>query len=77
MSKSKKKEKHLNIKPKIDKSLEVLENDYWGKPRDDDTNLVKKCHGLRQVPIKNLSEEDFPENQIFIEEDGRIFYIQN
>tara|TARA_Y100001972_G_scaffold128563_1_gene190209 strand:- start:2307 stop:3524 length:1218 start_codon:yes stop_codon:yes gene_type:complete len=27
--------------------------------------------------IKKLSEEDFPENQIFIEEDGRIFYIQN
>ncbi len=27
--------------------------------------------------IKKLSEEDFPENKIFIEEDGRIFYIQN
>ncbi len=27
--------------------------------------------------IKKLSEEDFPENEIFIEEDGRIFYIQN
>ncbi|XOV90928.1 MAG: CapA family protein [Bacteroidota bacterium] len=27
--------------------------------------------------IKKLTEEDFPENKIFIEEDGRIFYIQN
>ena len=32
---------------------------------------------IAATTIKNLSEEDFPENQIFIEEDGRIFYIQN
>ncbi len=27
--------------------------------------------------IKKLTAEDFPESQIFIEDDGRIFYIQN
>ena len=42
------------------------------------TNGPLKDSGMTAATtIKKLSEEDFPENQIFIEDDGRIFYIQN
>ena len=38
---------------------------------------IKDPLGQAITTIKKLSEEDFPENEIIIEEDGRIFYIQN
>ncbi len=34
-------------------------------------------NGVVASTIKKLSEEDFPENKIIIEDDGRIFYLQN
>ena len=39
------------------KSLENLENDYWGEPTYD-SHLVKTCHSLRKKPIKDFEIED-------------------
>jgi hypothetical protein len=39
------------------KTLETLENDYWGKP-DYDSHLVKRCHELRKIPLENFTTED-------------------
>lgn len=47
-----------SIKPKLEKSLEELENNKWGEPKEDDTNLVSKCLKLRRIPIQDLDEED-------------------
>lgn len=39
------------------KSLEVLENDFWGEP-EFDSYLVTTCHRLRKIPIQDLSPEN-------------------
>lgn len=40
-----------------EKTLENLENDYWGEPTND-SHLVKSCHSLRKKPIKDFETED-------------------
>ena len=40
----------------LEKSLEQIENDYWGKPTYP-SNLVKTCHKIRTIPLKDLSVE--------------------
>lgn len=40
------------------KSLETLENHYWGDPADAPTNLVKRCIKLSKVPVQNFSLAD-------------------
>ena len=40
------------------KSLETLENHYWGDPADAPTNLVKRCIELSKVPVQNFSLGD-------------------
>jgi hypothetical protein len=39
------------------KTLENLENDYWGNPNYD-SYLVRRCHELRKIPLENFSVED-------------------
>ena len=39
------------------KTLEVLENDFWGEP-DFHSYLVLNCHKLRKVPLNELTTED-------------------
>jgi CDI immunity proteins len=39
------------------KTLENLENDFWGKP-DYDSHLVTRCHELRKLPLENFTTED-------------------
>jgi hypothetical protein len=39
------------------KTLEVLENDFWGTPKFE-SNLVITCHKLRKVDLKDLSSEN-------------------
>ncbi|MFD0864191.1 contact-dependent growth inhibition system immunity protein [Sungkyunkwania multivorans] len=41
----------------LEKSLENLEKDYWGKP-DYESHLVKTCHQLRKKPLKDFEIED-------------------
>ena len=41
----------------INKSIEELENDYWGEPTFD-SYIIKTCHKARQKPIKSLSNEE-------------------
>lgn len=38
-------------------SLQALEKDDWGEPTFD-SNLVKECHRLRRVPLKDYTIED-------------------
>ncbi len=38
-------------------SLEKLENEIWREPNYD-SNLVKRCHFLRKIPIEKLTIED-------------------
>ena len=39
------------------KTLENLENDYWGNP-DYDSHLVRRCHELRKLPLDSFTTED-------------------
>ena len=39
------------------KTLEVLENDFWGPP-EFESHLVITCHKLRKVPLQELSPEN-------------------
>ena len=41
-----------------EKTLEMLENDYWGDPSSDLSRLVRTCYRLRKKPINNLTIED-------------------
>jgi len=47
----------MNSKTYINKSLEELENDYWGEPSYD-SHLVKTCHSLRKKPLKDFETKD-------------------
>ena len=40
------------------KSLQELESDDWGKPTFD-SHLVRECHRLRRVPLKDFTIENF------------------
>lgn len=40
------------------KTLEELENKYWGNPDPSSSKLVQKCHELRRKPIDELDIED-------------------
>jgi len=40
------------------KSLEELENEYWGDP-DFPSHLMTECHRLRKIPINEFSVENF------------------
>lgn len=42
----------------LNRTLEQLENDYWGEPSYD-SQLVKTCHILRKKPLKYFKTEDF------------------
>lgn len=44
-------------KNSMELSLEELENDFWGEPRYT-SHLVRTCHELRKVPLKNLTVEN-------------------
>jgi hypothetical protein len=39
------------------KTLENLENDYWGKP-EYDSYLVKRTHEIRKLPLQELTNDD-------------------
>src|SRR5688572_14385673 len=39
------------------KSLEELENDYWGKP-EFDSYVVKICHSMRKKPLNEVTIEE-------------------
>ena len=39
------------------KTLEQLENDFWGAPTYD-SHLVRTCHDLRKKPLQNFETED-------------------
>ncbi|MBL7839767.1 MAG: hypothetical protein JNJ75_06480 [Cyclobacteriaceae bacterium] len=39
------------------KSLEELENDYWGKP-EFESHVVKTCHSMRKKPLKEITVEE-------------------
>ena len=39
------------------KTLENLENKFWGNP-EYDSYLVKRCHELRKLPLDNFTTED-------------------
>jgi len=41
----------------LSKTLESLENDYWGPPQSD-TYLVTTCHQLRKKPLIDFETED-------------------
>ena len=41
----------------INKSIEELENDYWGEPTFS-SYVITTCHKARQKPIKQLSIEE-------------------
>ncbi len=41
----------------LNKTIEELENDYWGEPTFD-SHLVQTCHKLRKKPLKNFEIED-------------------
>jgi hypothetical protein len=38
------------------RSLEQLEDEYWGEP-EYDSYVVTECHRLREVPLRDLTEE--------------------
>ena len=40
------------------KTLEELENNYWGSPPNDSTTLVTRIHGIRKKILKDLTIED-------------------
>ena len=40
------------------KSLEQLENNYWGDADKNASKLVKRCHTLRKKPLEDLDVED-------------------
>lgn len=40
------------------KSLEQLENEFWGDADADATHTVSECHRLRRVPLQDLSTGD-------------------
>lgn len=41
----------------LSKSIEELENDYWGEPTHE-TYIIVTCHEARQKPIESLSDEE-------------------
>lgn len=41
----------------INKSIEEIENDYWGEPVLN-SYVITTCHKARQKPIKSLSNEE-------------------
>jgi hypothetical protein len=41
----------------LNKSLEELENDFWGEPSIN-SSLALECHRLRKLPISKLSVEN-------------------
>lgn len=40
------------------KSLEQLEQDYWGDANPDSSPITSECHRLRQVPLRDLTAGD-------------------
>lgn len=47
----------MNIKADTGKSIEELENDYWGEAAFG-SYVVTTCHRARQKPLKQLSNEE-------------------
>ncbi len=41
-----------------DRTLEELDGTHWDEPDANATSLVKACHRLRKVPVRNLSNDD-------------------
>ena len=54
-----------------EKTIEQLENAYWGEP-DDESYLVTTCHRLRQKPLKDFEVEDL---RIMIGQDIGLQYL--
>jgi hypothetical protein len=40
------------------RSLEEIEDDYWGDPPANATRLIETVHGLRRRPVRSLETED-------------------
>jgi hypothetical protein len=45
------------VKTELNKSLEQLEQESWGEPSFD-SGLVRRCHYLRTVPLRDLKAGD-------------------
>jgi hypothetical protein len=43
--------------PDKSRSLEEIENDYWGDPPSDATRLISTAHALRKRPVGALDAE--------------------
>ena len=41
-----------------DTTLEELDGQSWGEADADATGLVRECHRLRRIPVRNLSNDD-------------------
>ncbi|GAB3573015.1 hypothetical protein GCM10027445_31500 [Amycolatopsis endophytica] len=46
------------VRERRSRSLEQIEDDYWGDPPPDTTYLISTCHRLRRVPVEELEAED-------------------
>jgi hypothetical protein len=42
----------------LDRTLDELDPPRWGPPDADATNLIRKVHGLRHIPLGDLSPAD-------------------
>jgi hypothetical protein len=40
------------------RSIQDLEQDDWGSPNPDDTEMVQRCHALRRKPLARLTPEE-------------------
>ena len=49
--------RHAPVKSDRNKSLQQLEGEDWGEPTFD-SQLVKECHRLHRVPLRDLTVED-------------------
>ena len=54
------------------KPLEVLENDYWGELREEESYLITTCYQLRKKPLSELTIEDL---RILIGQDLGLKYL--
>lgn len=46
------------ISPYLRRTLEEIENDFWGDSDDDDSYLIKTVHKLRRKKIEDFETED-------------------
>jgi hypothetical protein len=61
----------MNVSFDLSKTLESLENDYWGEPTYS-SYLVRTCHELRTKPLQSFEVEDL---RILIGQDIGLVYL--